>query len=428
MQYDLIAFKSCFPNSNIADDYQLSEFKSYYVAIRDRIDQYPDKLFVVVTQPPQVPNETNAQEGERARALANWLQSDEYLSGHPNIFVFDFFGHLAGDDNFLRPEYRMDAYDAHPNERANREIGPLFVSFLDEAIRSFQGGAPRPTPTPEGQAAPTPTILPTPTPAQGTQPSTPTEGVIDDFESSIDHWHCSSDDRGASSATFEADTSVFRGGAASFSLHYDVAPNSSGSCGQSYEAHQDWSSGTGLSLWMRTDEAGLRVTVMLFAGDPGDPTPFEAHVEPTTEWREYVIPWADTERAAWASAGGLSALDPAQVLGYAFGVESGASGNKGTLWVDDVALYTAELPEVAPTPKGAQAAPTATPVAPTDAPEPGATSTPQPPAEAPEVTATPAPSGPEAQPSGGLCRSAAMVLPACAIAIALRRRPKEKHR
>jgi hypothetical protein len=63
MQYDVIAFKSCFPTSNIADDYQLDEYKSYYLAIRDRMDQYPDKIFVIVTQ-------RGGSQGARLRQLA----------------------------------------------------------------------------------------------------------------------------------------------------------------------------------------------------------------------------------------------------------------------------------------------------------------------------------------------------------------------
>ena len=139
MQYDVIAFKSCFPNSNISSDDMLQDYRRYYLSMRDRMDQYPDKLFIIVTQPPQVPNNTDKNEGRRAREFTEWLQSDEYLSGHPNIFVFDFFGYLAANDNFLRSEYRVDNWDAHPNERANQEIGPLFVSFIDEAIRGFGG-------------------------------------------------------------------------------------------------------------------------------------------------------------------------------------------------------------------------------------------------------------------------------------------------
>ena len=38
------------------------------------MDQYPDKLFIVVTQPPQVPGSSDRDEARRARALADWLQ------------------------------------------------------------------------------------------------------------------------------------------------------------------------------------------------------------------------------------------------------------------------------------------------------------------------------------------------------------------
>jgi hypothetical protein len=67
MQYDVIAFKSCFPTSNIYDDDLLAEYQSYYLSIRDRTDQFPNKIFIIVTQPPQVPNNSDPQEAARAR-------------------------------------------------------------------------------------------------------------------------------------------------------------------------------------------------------------------------------------------------------------------------------------------------------------------------------------------------------------------------
>lgn len=140
MQYDVIAFKSCFPVSQIESDGQLAEYKSYYLSIRDRTDQYPNKIFIVVTQPPEIPNDTDAAAAARARAFTNWLASDEYLSGHANVFTFNFFDLLADPgNNMLRVEYRVDEYDAHPNELANRTIGPLFVDFVDRAIRAYSG-------------------------------------------------------------------------------------------------------------------------------------------------------------------------------------------------------------------------------------------------------------------------------------------------
>lgn len=123
-QHEVIAFKSCFPVSDIASDEQLETYKTYYPSIRDVMDQHPDKIFVVVTQPPLNPAATDTQAAARARAFANWLKSDEYLSGHPNVFTFDFFGYLAEDDpaspdyNMLREAYR-DGTDSHPNATAN---------------------------------------------------------------------------------------------------------------------------------------------------------------------------------------------------------------------------------------------------------------------------------------------------------------------
>lgn len=158
MQYDVIAFKSCYPVSNIGSDEQLAEYQAYYLTIRARVAQHPEKLFVDVTQPPQVPGSSDRDEARRARALADWLNSGQFLGGQPNLVTFDFFGHLAADDNFLRREYRVDNQDAHPNERANREIGPRFVEFLDQAIQSF---GPEAASRPTADAAPTSPPAPT---------------------------------------------------------------------------------------------------------------------------------------------------------------------------------------------------------------------------------------------------------------------------
>jgi hypothetical protein len=140
MQYDVIAFKSCFPVSNIDSDEQLAEYESYYLSIRSRMDQHLDKIFIVVTPPPEVPANTDPQAAARARAFANWLASDEYLSGHPNVFTFDFFDLLADPStNMLRADYQTDEYDAHPNELANQTIGPMFADFIAQSIRTYSG-------------------------------------------------------------------------------------------------------------------------------------------------------------------------------------------------------------------------------------------------------------------------------------------------
>lgn len=95
--------------------------------------------------PPEIPFDTDPEAAARARALADWLTSDEYLSGHPNVFTFDLFDLLADPTtNTLRPGYQTDEHDAHPNELANRAVGPLFVSFIDRAVETYVAISPTP--------------------------------------------------------------------------------------------------------------------------------------------------------------------------------------------------------------------------------------------------------------------------------------------
>jgi len=146
--FEVIAFKSCFVANNIIDDDELKQRKDWYVGMRNFFDSHPDKLFVVMSFPTQVPLTTTASSAAYARAFANWLKSPTYLSGHPNVVCFDLFNYLASpigspEANMLRPEYRRpEAYstiepDAHPNTLANETIGPIFAQFLIDAALNY---------------------------------------------------------------------------------------------------------------------------------------------------------------------------------------------------------------------------------------------------------------------------------------------------
>jgi hypothetical protein len=138
LEYDVILFKSCFPSSNIADEESLAGYEAYYLAIRDVVDQHPDRLFIAFTPPPLVPNETEPANAGRARRWAEYLASADYAGERRNLAVFDFFSLLAGTDGTLRSEYRIDEWDSHPNQRANETIGPLLVSFVNEAVARWR--------------------------------------------------------------------------------------------------------------------------------------------------------------------------------------------------------------------------------------------------------------------------------------------------
>ena len=143
LQHEVIAFKSCFPASNITSDVQLQQYKDWYLGMRDVMDRHSDRVFVVMSPPPLNPAATTPEAAARARAFADWLTSDAYLAGHPNVFTFDFFDHLAEDDpaapdyNMLRAEYRLEGGDSHPNQRANEAVGPAFAEAVMAAASNY---------------------------------------------------------------------------------------------------------------------------------------------------------------------------------------------------------------------------------------------------------------------------------------------------
>jgi hypothetical protein len=147
LQHEVIVFKSCFPASDITSDAQLQQYKAWYLGMRDTMDRHRDKVFVVMSPPPLNPSATTPEAAARARAFADWLTSDAYLAGHSNVFAFDFFDHLAEDDpaapdyNMLRAEYRIDAQDSHPNQRANEAVGPAFADAVMAAAERYRKAA-----------------------------------------------------------------------------------------------------------------------------------------------------------------------------------------------------------------------------------------------------------------------------------------------
>lgn len=340
MQYDIIIFKSCYPNSNIESDEQLAQYQAYYLSIRDRMDQYPNKLFILLTIPPEVPGNSDAQAVARARTFANWLQSTEYLSRHPNVRVFDFFDLLAGEDNFLRSDYRFDNYDGHPNEQANRDIGPIFIDFVDQAIRSFQPGvapappAPQETDQPEVEA-PEPTAQP-----QEPVGAVPTTLLIDDFEKGEDLWEAFVDEVGSTAECRNVSGNA-HSGSRYLQFQYQLQAGGSEGCGRSYDSHQNWSVGTGISMWVNSEQIGQWATLSLFAGNPLDATPFEVHFElPTGGWNQIQFSWADFQRAEWASETGLQELESTQITGLAFSFSTDEDHITNTFSVDDINLMS----------------------------------------------------------------------------------------
>jgi hypothetical protein len=144
LQHEVIVLKSCFlPANDIPSDQHLAALRRQYLAMRTSMAEHPDKLFILLTTPPVNPAETSQAAAHRARQLADWLTSAEFLQGWPNLVVFDLYSHLAEDDpgspeyGMLRGDYREGA-DSHPNRTANETIGPVLAAFMIDAIEAYR--------------------------------------------------------------------------------------------------------------------------------------------------------------------------------------------------------------------------------------------------------------------------------------------------
>jgi len=145
-EYDVVIFKNCYPVSKIQEDTgspditssekKLENYKLQYSAVRDKLQQYPNILFIFWTGAPLRESETDPEEAGRARQFANWVKNDMLAGGtYPNIRVFDYFDLTADNANVLRPEY--ESSDSHPNTLAAEAVGPVFAQFIVDSAQSF---------------------------------------------------------------------------------------------------------------------------------------------------------------------------------------------------------------------------------------------------------------------------------------------------
>jgi hypothetical protein len=142
--HDMIMMKSCFPANKIMKDDHIKDvsnphrrsiynYKRHYQSIAEVARRYPDKMFIIITTPPLHPEVTTREEAIRAKQIADWLISNEYLGNHRNLLVFDLFSVLADEKTYmLQASFQPDEEggNSHPNPVANMMAAPLLADFV----------------------------------------------------------------------------------------------------------------------------------------------------------------------------------------------------------------------------------------------------------------------------------------------------------
>jgi hypothetical protein len=187
---EIIMFKSCYPNSYLGGNpndpattgnnplrgqdcgsshHTVANAKGIYNDLLTYFATRQDKLFIAITAPPQVANETDSRHAANARAFNNWLVN-HWLESYPyrNVAVFDFYNVLTsnGGDSHTNDAgretgnhhrwwkgevqhiqtrdsntaaYAAGDWDSHPTAAGNRKATQEFIDLLNIYYHCWKG-------------------------------------------------------------------------------------------------------------------------------------------------------------------------------------------------------------------------------------------------------------------------------------------------
>ena len=152
----IVVIKSCFPSSHVTGWGQPSDtnnftlksvynYKWHWRHIIKIMESHPENFFVIWTNAPLVAASTSDSEASWSHVFCKWAKDTlangldpEYGAFPKNVYIFDFFHKLAGDDYKLKPEYAVSSGDSHPNSAATELVAPQFVQEIFDAAIAYE--------------------------------------------------------------------------------------------------------------------------------------------------------------------------------------------------------------------------------------------------------------------------------------------------
>jgi len=143
--HEVIVIQPPATSSNIADATALTAAENAYTAIRNYADMHTDKLFILMTPPPQHRLETTKAKALNARVLASFVAGTDFLNGHPNVKCYNLFDALAEQNgvsataNMLRYDFERSHTTANslPTSAACKSLGKVFIEAVLFNTKSY---------------------------------------------------------------------------------------------------------------------------------------------------------------------------------------------------------------------------------------------------------------------------------------------------
>jgi len=143
--YQVIIFKHCFPVSNIQPDLDTADINSYYrsianyklqySALKEKMQAFPNTIFIVFTGAAQVQGNVKESEALRAREFFTWVNEEWDLPGD-NIFVWDLYSLETEGGLYFKDESAVSPNDSHPNKVFAKRAGTLLFNRIIDIIEN----------------------------------------------------------------------------------------------------------------------------------------------------------------------------------------------------------------------------------------------------------------------------------------------------
>ena len=143
--FNVIIFKHCFPVSSVIEsagtpnldsgEKTIDNYKLQYIALKDKIKQFPETKFILWTGAALVKNETNEKDAQRAKEFFDWVVKEWDETGD-NIFIWDFRKLETGGGLYLLDKYASASNDSHPGKSFAARVAPLFCQRIIDVIEN----------------------------------------------------------------------------------------------------------------------------------------------------------------------------------------------------------------------------------------------------------------------------------------------------
>jgi len=137
--YKIIIWKHCFPVSDVMADTidpgidseirTLSNYKLQYDALKEKMHQFPENMFLVWTPAPLVEGKTNEGAAKRIREFYKWIINQWDEKGD-NIYLWDYYILATDGGLYLTPDNADGPENSHPNTIFSGKISRYFANRI----------------------------------------------------------------------------------------------------------------------------------------------------------------------------------------------------------------------------------------------------------------------------------------------------------